>query len=522
MKVSIIGSGISGLTVGCYLQMCGFETEIHEKHSSAGGLCTSWKRGEYTFESGLQWILGSGPASPFYHLWSELIDMESIRFVYHETRMVIETKDHTDPEGNNVFYLYTDLERLKNYMISIAPEDKSRILKLIRSIRKIQRFEIPPGIKAVPQLLPFHEKIKYARYLPLLLFLNRVKKITNFSFAAKLKNPFLKEAFMLLFDGDDLPLLILTLPLAFNDLRAAGYPVGGSSAIIERLSGKYRSLGGKINFNCKVEKILVAENVAQGVLFENGKSIVSDIIVSAADWHNTVFHALEGKYTDKNIRLLGEQKKLRVYYSVIMVSLGVSGNFKHFPHFFRFPLKEQLISPDGTVFSRMEVHNYNYDPTMAPEGKTVISLTFYTRNGEYWIDLRNSDKVEYDRQKIDFSQKVIGLLDQKIENLGKQIEVVDVATPATFHRYTDNWNGSVQGWLPGKNLIARSPVDYKLPGLKNFYFTSHWSIPGGGLPSAIKSARDLAQIICKNHKVKFKVPCEDSAVKEGASSPNTG
>ena len=76
--------------------------------------------------------------------------------------------------------------------------------------------------------MPWHRKIRFIKYLPLLLFLNRVKKETNFTFADKLRNPFLKEAFRLLFDGAEMPLMIITLPLAFNDKSGVGYPVGGS------------------------------------------------------------------------------------------------------------------------------------------------------------------------------------------------------------------------------------------------------------------------------------------------------
>ena len=93
--------------------------------------------------------------------------------------------------------------------------------------------------------------------------------------------------------------------------------------------------------------------------------------------------------------------------------------------------------------------------------------------------------------------------DEKFGNLKADIEEIDVATPATFHRYSGNRRGSVQGWLPGKNLIAIPPVDFELPGLKNFYYCGHWSVPGGGLPVALKSARDVAKIICKRSKVEF-------------------
>ena len=39
---------------------------------------------------------------------------------------------------------------------------------------------------------------------------------------------------------------------------------------------------------------------------------------------------------------------------------------------------------------------------------------------------------------------------------------------------------------------------------KNFYYSSHWNQPGGGLPIAIKTGRDVAKEICKEYKVKFK------------------
>jgi phytoene dehydrogenase-like protein len=44
-SVLIIGAGVSGLSVGCYLQMNGFDTEIFEMHDRPGGVCTAWKRG---------------------------------------------------------------------------------------------------------------------------------------------------------------------------------------------------------------------------------------------------------------------------------------------------------------------------------------------------------------------------------------------------------------------------------------------------------------------------------------------
>jgi len=505
MKVSIIGAGVSGMAAGCYMQMSGFQTIIYECHKSFGGLCTSWKKGEYTFESGFQWLLGSGPASPFYQLWTELLDMESIPFISHESRMDIEVRHSRSLSGDKIFHLYTNLNFLRNYLMDNSPEDQGVINKLISCIKKIQSFEIPPMIKKVPSLLPLNEKIKYIRYLPLLWFLKNLQKETNFTFARKFKSPFLKEAFELLFDGDELPLMIITMPLAFNDLYASGYPLGGASVFVSRLMDKYLSLGGQIQYDSPVRKILVENNCATGIQFENGAQIRSDIVISAADWHFTVFNALDGKYVSNAIRELDSQKKLKVYFSVFIVSLGIGRAFEGISHFLRFPLDYDLVSPDGTVYSRLESHIYNYDPTLAPEGKTVVSVSFYTRNADYWINLRENDRIQYNKVKNEFAEEVIDLMEKKFGKIKEYIEEVDVATPATFFRFTNNWKGSAQGWLPGKNLMAKSPVDYKLPGLKNFYYTGHWSIPGGGLPVAIKSARDTVQIICRDFRQKFEI-----------------
>ena len=48
-KILIIGGGIAGLCAAVYAQRSGYQAEVFEMHDSAGGLATSWRRGEYTF-----------------------------------------------------------------------------------------------------------------------------------------------------------------------------------------------------------------------------------------------------------------------------------------------------------------------------------------------------------------------------------------------------------------------------------------------------------------------------------------
>ena len=59
-KVIIIGAGIAGLSAGCYLRMNGYDTEIFELHTTPGGLCTSWERGNYIFDGCIHILAGNG------------------------------------------------------------------------------------------------------------------------------------------------------------------------------------------------------------------------------------------------------------------------------------------------------------------------------------------------------------------------------------------------------------------------------------------------------------------------------
>jgi phytoene dehydrogenase-like protein len=83
-----------------------------------------------------------------------------------------------------------------------------------------------------------------------------------------------------------------------------------------------------------------------------------------------------------------------------------------------------------------------------------------------------------------------------------KIEMVDVTTPATYYRYTNNWKGSIQGW-DQENVFQGNPFKKQLNNLGNFYLTGHWVEPGGGVPTAFKSGRDVAQIICKKERKEF-------------------
>jgi phytoene dehydrogenase-like protein len=93
-------------------------------------------------------------------------------------------------------------------------------------------------------------------------------------------------------------------------------------------------------------------------------------------------------------------------------------------------------------------------------------------------------------------------LEKKLPGIKGQIEETDIATPVTWERYTGNWQGSYEGWLPTVKLFGKF-LPRELPDLNNFYMTGQWVFPGGGVPMCMSQARRLVKYICKKDKKQF-------------------
>jgi phytoene dehydrogenase-like protein len=491
-KINIVGAGIAGLSAGCYLQMNGFETEIFELNSLPGGLCTSWTRSGYTFDGCLHWLVGSTPNDNLYYLWNELIDMKKIEFVdfdYHSR--------YEDQNGNNLTF-YNDIEKCKQEFLNKAPEDKIIINSFIKAVKKFTKFSLPVDKAAETYNLTDGFKM----FMKILPFVSSYRKWIGVSlndFAGFFKSTLIRNA-LKVHPSEDISAFFILMMHAWMNKKSAGYPVGGSLRFSQLIEKKYLELGGKINYRSKVTEIIIKNNKARGIILENGEEYSSDIVISAADGHYTIFKMLDGKYADKRIRKI--YKEFKTFPSYLQVSLGVKRTFKDSPHMVKFDLKKPIRIDESTEYNYITVRIFNFDNTMAPEGNTVITALLITENNTYWEYLRKNDKVRYQSEKDRIVKEVIDALEEKFGNIKSNVEEIDVSTPATVIRYTNNWKGSYEGWLPTKQTGLQS-LKKTLKGLDNFYMIGQWIEVGGGVPTALMSGRNVTQIICKKEKKKF-------------------
>jgi phytoene dehydrogenase-like protein len=494
-SVLIIGAGVSGLSVGCYLQMNGFDTEIFEMHNQPGGVCTAWKRGGYTFDGCIHWLMGSGPSANMHQVWRELHAVQGRRFVEWDEYIRVRLA------SGQTFTIYTDPQKLEKEMLRLAPEDGKLIGQLCAAIRRFSTVDMP----VTTEKMGLFERLGYL--LPWITLGPAMKTwgaMNVQGFCSRLKSRALAEALGTLFGGEsgmpDFPMTGLVMMLAFMHKKSSGYPIGGSLEFARAIARRYLELGGRIRYKARVEKILVEEDKAVGIL-SGGQEHRADEVISCADGHATLYDMLGGRYLAPALRTAYETYP--VFPSLIYVGLGIGKNLRDQPAATVFPLKKPIVLENGALsLHRLGVRLFHFDPTMAPEGKTSAIVMIESRNLAFWSGLRGRDPQRYQEEKRKVGELVVEALEEEFGGIRSAVEVVDVATPATWHRYTGNWQGSFEGFLPTRKTMMKN-LGFTLPGLANFYMHGQWVAVGGGLPPAGMNGRTLAKILCKKHGKRF-------------------
>jgi phytoene dehydrogenase-like protein len=330
----------------------------------------------------------------------------------------------------------------------------------------------------------------------------KLMKIHTEEFVQRFKDAELREALLEMW-VPEFSIFFILATFAYLHNKNAGYPIGGSLPMSLAMAKRYTGLGGEIHYGKRVEKILVEGDRAVGVRLSDGTEQHAARVISAADGYTTIFKMLDGKYADEKTR--EPYEKWPIFPPLLYVGVGVRRSFDDVPRTvsgISYPLREPAEIGDA-VQTRLPVHIFNQDPTMAPPGKTSL-VVMLPSNYKFWSELAQ-DKAAYQEKKDQVARTVVDLLEQRFPGISDQVEMVDVSTPVTFERFTGNWQGSFEGWLitPQNSDTIMKPMSQTLPGLGNFHMCGQWVEPGGGLPTGVMSARRLLKALCKEDGTKF-------------------
>ncbi len=490
-KVTIIGGGVAGLSAGIYAATNGFDTEIIEMHAVAGGQCTAWERKEYRFDYCLHWLVGTSKGA-FHDLWKETnVLNDDTEIIDHQVHSQIFDKDR------NEFIIYSDIDRWEAYLIDLAPEDERKIRSMCRDMRKsalIEPFALPAELRT-----PFD----YIRIIPIMLpILNLVRKfgrLTCKEYFDRLgfRNERLKAVLNDMYGERNFSALAFIFMLAWFNQKNAGYVKGGSFPLAQRMVEKYKSLGGKISYTKKVDRIIVENHTVKGVVLSDGSEILSDYVIGAADGYSTIYNMLGGRYVSRKVKYA--YKNWELFPSMVQVSFGVKQSIQSPAPIIINTTKGLKIGMTMPEYG-YSVMNYSFDDTMAPAGKSSIVLRFESP----WKLWKNLDGDAYLREKMQIETDARYFLEREFPGISEFIEVVDVATPRTGVRFTGVKEGAYEGFLPTKHNMMKS-INMTLPGLRNFYMAGQWLFPGGGLPPSAQTGKWAVHMICKKEKQKFVV-----------------
>jgi phytoene dehydrogenase-like protein len=270
-------------------------------------------------------------------------------------------------------------------------------------------------------------------------------------------------------------------------------------AFSRNIENRYLALGGEVAYRAKVKKVLVKDNKAIGVQLDDGSEYFADLVVSAADGYSTIYEMLDGKYVNE---------KLAAYYKAypkmqpfgLEVWYGINMPLSGEPHaIVRF--LEQPITVEGIIRDRLDIEVFNFDPTMAPEGKTVVKVVMDS-DYDYWKALKPED---YRAEKQKVADLIAAQLEKRFPGFQKNLEVTDMVTPMSTLHWTGSYRGC-QAWNAPKQYqkeASKNGVSKTLPGLENFYMVGQWA--GGiiGLSTVSLMGRDLVRTICKADNKKF-------------------
>lgn len=495
-KIIIVGAGISGLAAGIYGQKHGYMTEIYEKNPVAGGLCATWKRNNLLIDGCIHWMTGTKEGTEIRSMWDDLDAFKTEDIIHPDNFGSVEYK-------GTVVTFWCDLKRLEKELIEISPEDKKLIKKVIYMVYKIQNMPLPTDIPLSEMSL--WRKIKFGlSVFPYLKNYIYTRNYTKEEFANKFKSPALRYAFANIVPGDG---NLYSALYAFGTVAVGngGVIKGGSYSLIKNLVESYKRAGGIIHYNSPVEKIIIDNHVATGILLKNGEIKSADRIIAACDVVQT-YHMLDKKYSIKAYKKRFLNPEVYPVPSCVYISMKVNkekyeklGNTP----VFMFETSSYMVGK--RQFDYVPIRCYSYDDIFVENGNVLITTLLHQSNDDYayWKNLY-SDRKRYLEEKQRVAEAVVTRIEQKYPSLKGEIKVIDVCTPKTYNRYVNAYKGAYMPFAyTSKGSIYYSNGLFK--NVRNLQLATQWCVLPGGIPIAMMSGKFAIQRILKESHRWYKI-----------------
>jgi all-trans-retinol 13,14-reductase len=280
----VIGSGIGGLSAAAALARKGRAVLLLEQHSQLGGLTQTFRRGEYTFATGVHYVGGvgnsPGPEGQFGRLLRRYAGDDLCFAPVGSPYDIVRLPGFEFP-------VEAPLAAYRARLEAEFPADRAAIDAYFAACSDAERASVALfGALALPA--PFGAALRW-------LNAGRVRRALGPSAAdavRRVHDP--RLAAVLTSRWGDYGVPPERAPFAVHALvtgsyyGGAYYPVGGPARIAETFARSIRADGGELRTDSRVAEIRLEDGRAAGVRLEDGETIDATCVISAMGAHNTM------------------------------------------------------------------------------------------------------------------------------------------------------------------------------------------------------------------------------------------
>lgn len=474
MEAVIIGSGIGGLTTGAFLAKQGIRVTVLEKHFQLGGYAHNFSRKGFTWEAAVHTV-------PF-------SDDGVVRSILTQLGVndMIETIEHPEmyrvssPDGD--FVIPSRKDDIHAWFYETFPDEKENLNQFFIDMDEIYEnmftlFE--PGKRG------YHDKDQ-----------DFAMKFQGRSFQSYLDETFTCDSIKNVIAGqwpfvaitaDKGARLFMSMLFATHYFNGSHSIKGGFSRLAEALASVITSAGGDVLLREEVVSISCEDKSAKSVSTKSGKVFDADIVVSNVSpqlLHNTLIEE-----SGRSKRWIRRLTTLDPSLSSVIVYLGMKEGYEslirgnvicHFDN----PNSESIYAYTNAGEEYKEDYLVILNPTEAIKKPILTLLTFAKQDSaENWKE-----------KKVELSKKILHKFESLYPGISDYIEYVEVGSPDTFVRYTDNFKGAIYGFENTCDKLKEGKMPYKAH-LKNVYQAGHWTVPGCGIYNVVTNGFTVAQQI---------------------------
>jgi phytoene dehydrogenase-like protein len=237
----------------------------------------------------------------------------------------------------------------------------------------------------------------------------------------------------------------ITYGIVFSNFMAKGVYIyeGGTDDLVTRMHEELKRNGVDARIRCNVERILVENGEIQGVIV-NGKKIRCRTVVSNANLVNTIFQLVgEQSFSPEFTR---DAKAVRLNNSSTQVYMAFKEGVEidESTGDLLFSSTAPLFRTEALLSRNITSRTFSfYYPRTRPGGKerhAVVSST-----NARWEDWSELEEEEYEASKKDLIETTLDALEKYVPDCRAKIDLIDAATPRTFHHYTHHRLGASFG-----------------------------------------------------------------------------